>query len=190
MSRVALLLLLAALGGCSGSTVAIKPDYRLPQRLMATAPSVSIEQPACLDFIDSRSNTTSWYKDLSTDDARLWVDTALARISNNVVSLGGSKEPEHTAGLSIELQKAYVKHMTTSMSGVVVFTLKSPDYTGVFRGQAVKNNWWGATSEFEAVLNEALHQALSKVFDDVDATSQIEQASCRTALQNPTASLQ
>jgi hypothetical protein len=63
----------------------------------------------------------------------------------------------------VSIEKAYVKHLATNISGVVVIAVESPEQAPVyFRGQSVDVNWWGNDSEFTAVLNQALADVLQQ----------------------------
>ena len=176
MRLLVLLLVVATLASCAVKTVEVKPTYKVRANQQTAQPAVSIANSACLNFVDNRKDTTSWYKDLSSEDAEAWVDIALKKISSDSLSL--SEVPADSQA-SFVVHKAYVKHMSTSISGVVVITIAKEDFKKVYRGQKVRGNMFGATSEYESLLDAALGEALTKVFADKETLAVIESSSCQ-----------
>lgn len=120
----------------------------------------------CAIVRDGRERSTSHFKNISTADLNSWLAQAIVSKYGQAVSVYF----ETDAGLDAELppncitlvvHKAYVKHMATSISGVVVLSSKSKLISRqIHRGQAGGLNWFGADSEYTSMLNKALNLAL------------------------------
>ncbi len=72
------------------------------------------------------------------------------------------------AAFELSLERAYVKHIATSMSGIVVLRAQRNGEHEYYRGQAPLVNWWGAKREYTHALNRALDIALDNFAIDVD----------------------
>ena len=161
MKGWALALITLALSACTSiETSQLDPiqNLRLPKEVQD-----NILFPEHLVLVDRRQRDTTYYKALSSDTLNSWGSEVLAGLASNEVCIHTHGDEDHYPYTVVSIEKAYVKHLATNISGVVVIAVESPEQAPVyFRGQSVDVNWWGNDSEFTAVLNQALTDVLQQ----------------------------
>ena len=159
--RFALTVVLTMLGACGSlETSVLDPAASLKAPAFATG---ALAVPGHFVLNDNRARDTSFYKEISTEDALEWMRKAIETMADTEVCFHDDTSSDHEPLVVLNLEKAYVKHMATNISGVVV--LSAPDAQGdsvFFRGQIVDVNWWGADSEYTTILNSALVDAIQQ----------------------------
>jgi hypothetical protein len=159
--RFAVLAVMTMLGACASlETSVLDPAATLKAPPFVTG---ALAVPGHFVLNDNRARDTSFYKEISTEDALQWMRKAIETMADAEVCFHDDISSDHQPLVVLNLEKAYVKHMATNISGVVV--LSSPDAKGVpvfFRGQIVDVNWWGADSEYTTILNSALVDAIQQ----------------------------
>ena len=161
MKRWALALITLALSACTSiETSQLDPVQNL--RLPKEAQDNSVF-PEHIVLVDRRQRDTTYYKALSTETLNVWGSEVITGLASNEICIHTQGEEDHYPYTVVSIEKAYVKHLATSISGVVVIAVESPEQAPVyFRGQSVDVNWWGNDSEFTAVLNQALTDVLQQ----------------------------
>ena len=161
MKRWALALITLALSACTSiETSQLDPVQNL--RLPKEAQDNSVF-PEHIVLVDRRQRDTTYYKALSTETLNVWGSEVITGLASNEVCIHTQGGEDHYPYTVVSIEKAYVKHLATSISGVVVIAVESPEQAPVyFRGQSVDVNWWGNDSEFTAVLNQALTDVLQQ----------------------------
>ena len=161
MKREALVFITLALSACTSiETSQLDPvqNLRLPKAVQD-----NILFPEHVVLVDRRQRDTTYYKALSSDTLHDWGSELIAGLAANDVCVHGLGDVDHYPYTVVSIEKAYVKHLATNISGVVVITVEAPEQAPVyFRGQSVDVNWWGNDSEFTAVLNQALTDVLQQ----------------------------
>ena len=161
MKHWALALITLALSACTSiETSQLDPVQNL--RLPKEAQDNSVF-PEHIVLVDRRQRDTTYYKALSTETLNVWGSEVIAGLASNEVCIHTQGDEDHYPYTVVSIEKAYVKHLATNISGVVVIAVESPEQAPVyFRGQSVDVNWWGNDSEFTAVLNQALTDVLQQ----------------------------
>jgi hypothetical protein len=161
MTRWAIALITLALSACTSlETSQLDPVQNL--RLPKEAQDNSVF-PEHIVLVDRRQRDTTYYKALSTETLNVWGSEVITGLASNEVCIHTQGEEDHYPYTVVSIEKAYVKHLATNISGVVVIAVESPEQAPVyFRGQSVDVNWWGNDSEFTAVLNQALADVLQQ----------------------------
>lgn len=161
MKRWALALITLALSACTSiETSQLDPVQNL--RLPKEAQDNSVF-PEHIVLVDRRQRDTTYYKALSTETLNVWGSEVITGLASNEICIHTQGEEDHYPYTVVSIEKAYVKHLATNISGVVVIAVESPEQAPVyFRGQSVDVNWWGNDSEFTAVLNQALTDVLQQ----------------------------
>lgn len=119
--------------------------------------------PEHLVLVDRRQRDNTYYKALSSDTLNSWGSEVISGLASNEVCIHQQGDEDHYPYTVVSIAKAYVKHLATNISGVVVIAVEAPEQAPVyFRGQSVDVNWWGNDSEFTAVLNQALTDVLQQ----------------------------
>ena len=161
MKRWALAVLALVLSACvSVETSQLDPvqNLRLPKEVQD-----NIVFPEHVVLVDRRQRDTSYYKALSTETLNVWGSEVIAGLASNEVCIHTQGDEDHYPYTVVSIEKAYVKHLATNISGVVVIAVEAPEQAPVyFRGQSVDVNWWGNDSEFTALLNQALTDVLQQ----------------------------
>ena len=161
MKGWALALITLALSACTSiETSQLDPvqNLRLPKEVQD-----NILFPEHLVLVDRRQRDTTYYKALSSDTLNSWGSEVIAGLASNEVCIHTQGDEDHYPYTVVSIEKAYVKHLATNISGVVVIAVEAPEQAPVyFRGQSVDVNWWGNDSEFTAVLNQALTDVLQQ----------------------------
>lgn len=161
MKRWALALITLALGACTSiETSQLDPvqNLRLPKEAQD-----NILFPEHVVLVDRRQRDTTYYKALSSDTLNSWGAEVIAGLASNEVCIHKQGDEDHYPYTVVSIEKAYVKHLATNISGVVVIAVEAPEQAPVyFRGQSVDVNWWGNDSEFTAVLNQAFTDVLQQ----------------------------
>lgn len=84
-------------------------------------------------------------------------------LASNEVCIHKQCEKDHYRYTVVSIEKAYIKHLATNISGVVVAAVEALEQASVyFRGQSVDVNWWGSGSEFTALLNQPLTDVMQQ----------------------------
>jgi hypothetical protein len=161
MKGWALALITLALSACTSiETSQLDPVQNL--RLPKEAQDNSVF-PEHIVLVDRRQRDTTYYKALSTETLNVWGSEVITGLASNEVCIHTQGGEDHYPYTVVSIEKAYVKHLATNISGVVVIAVESPEQAPVyFRGQSVDVNWWGNDSEFTAVLNQALADVLQQ----------------------------
>lgn len=161
MTRWAIALITLALSACTSiETSQLDPVQNL--RLPKEAQDNSVF-PEHIVLVDRRQRDTTYYKALSTETLNAWGSEVITGLASNEVCIHTEGGEDHYPYTVVSIEKAYVKHLATNISGVVVIAVESPEQAPVyFRGQSVDVNWWGNDSEFTAVLNQALTDVLQQ----------------------------
>jgi hypothetical protein len=161
MKRWALALITLALSACTSiETSQLDPVQNL--RLPKAAQDNSVF-PEHIVLVDRRQRDTTYYKALSSETLSRWGSEVITGLASNEVCIHTQGGEDHYPYTVVSIEKAYVKHLATNISGVVVIAVESPEQAPVyFRGQSVDVNWWGNDSEFTAVLNQALADVLQQ----------------------------
>ena len=161
MTRWALALITLALSACTSiETSQLDPVQNL--RLPKEAQDNSVF-PEHIVLVDRRQRDTTYYKALSSETLSRWGSEVITGLASNEVCIHTQGGEDHYPYTVVSIEKAYVKHLATNISGVVVIAVESPEQAPVyFRGQSVDVNWWGNDSEFTAVLNQALADVLQQ----------------------------
>jgi len=161
MKGWALALITLALSACTSiETSQLDPvqNLRLPKEVQD-----NILFPEHLVLVDRRQRDTTYYKALSSETLNSWGAEVITGLASNEVCIHTQGDEDHDPYTVVSIEKAYVKHLATNISGVVVIAVESPEQAPVyFRGQSVDVNWWGNDSEFTAVLNQALTDVLQQ----------------------------
>ena len=161
MKGWALALITLALSACTSiETSQLDPiqNLRLPKEVQD-----NILFPEHLVLVDRRQRDTTYYKALSSDTLNSWGSEVIAGLASNEVCIHTQGDEDQYPYTVVSIEKAYVKHLATNISGVVVIAVEAPEQAPVyFRGQSVDVNWWGNDSEFTAVLNQALTDVLQQ----------------------------
>ena len=161
MKRWALAVLTFALSACGSiETSQLDPVQNL--RLPKEAQDNSVF-PEHVVLVDRRQRETTYYKALSSETLNSWGAEVITGLASNEVCIHNQGDEDHYPYTVVSIEKAYVKHLATNISGVVVIAVEAPEQAPVyFRGQSVDVNWWGNDSEFTAVLNQALTDVLQQ----------------------------
>lgn len=161
MKRWAPAIITLALSACTSiETSQLDPvqNLRLPSDVKD-----NILFPEHLVLVDRRQRDTTYYKALSSDTLNSWGSEVISGLASNEVCIHQQVDEDHYPYTVVSIEKAYVKHLATNISGVVVIAVEAPEQAPVyFRGQSVDVNWWGNDSEFTAVLNQALTDVLQQ----------------------------
>ncbi|MDG0979990.1 MAG: hypothetical protein P8O79_09675 [Halieaceae bacterium] len=161
MKRWALAFLTLALSACTSiETSQLDPaqNLRLPNDVQG-----NIVFPEHVVLVDRRQRDTTYYKALSSETLNDWGSEMITGLAANEVCVHGLGDEDHYPYTVVSIEKAYVKHLATNISGVVVIAVEAPQQAPVyFRGQSVDVNWWGNDSEFTAVLNQAFTDVLQQ----------------------------
>lgn len=113
---------------------------------------------------DNRSRTLTYGKELSSQAALQWFESAIQTMTRNKVNFVAVPSTGEPA-LELSLDFAYVSHAFTNKIGVVAFTASKAEQQAHFRGNSSNGNWASTKSEFSAALNRAVSQALTKLAD-------------------------
>ena len=161
MKRWAPAIITLALSACTSiETSQLDPvqNLRLPSDVKD-----NILFPEHLVLVDRRQRDTTYYKALSSDTLNRWGSGGISGLASNEGCIHQQGDEDHYPYTVVSIEKAYVKHLATNISGVVVIAVEAPEQTPVyFRGQSVDVNWWGTDREFTAVLNQALTDVLQQ----------------------------
>lgn len=161
MKGWALALITLALSACTSiETSQLDPvqNLRLPKEVRDNTVF-----PEHVVLVDRRQRDTTYYKALSSETLNSWGAEVITGLASNEVCIHNQGDEDHYPYTVVSIEKAYVKHLATNISGVVVIAVEAPEQAPVyFRGQSVDVNWWGNDSEFTAVLNQALTDVLQQ----------------------------
>lgn len=160
MKKCRLLLGCMLLSSCMQSVLELQPKYSQPV-------NQGVGGFVCYTDIvlsDNRSRTLTYGKDLSTEAALEWFQSAIQTMTHNQVNFVDVPSGEGPT-LEIALDFAYVSHASTNKIGVVAFTASKAGQQAHFRGNSSNVNWASTKSEFAAALNRAVSKALNKLAD-------------------------
>lgn len=157
--------LIAAIGinvaSCAGPTE-LKPRFA-PTELRSERIASSGNCDLAINVEDRRVRSSTNYKNISQEKAVEWIDGALDYINTktpivNTVENGGQ--------ITLSLEKAYIAHMSSAKSGVVVISVSQNETKKYYRGRDTGVNWWGTSTEYHSALNQALEKALVEFIKD------------------------
>ncbi len=105
---------------------------------------------------DARQRTSTYYKNFPREVATQWLYDSVVYIE---APLGADNT---VAPILISLKKAYVGHLATTKSAIVVINVTQGENKAFYRGRVTNINWWGTSDEYHDALNEALENALAQ----------------------------
>lgn len=139
----------------------LKLQYHFSNEADSRKPRMSGE---CIWVIDKRQRQTFYGAIISSEDVEQWLRDGVE------AQLGMAAEPAKEIprnGSFVELTRAYINPIATSISGVVVLRVSDGVSDQVVRGRATRMNWWGSASELSNILSDALDTALYQVGEAV-----------------------
>lgn len=147
---------------CAAKVVPLELKYKPPAGHSAQPQPTQIRRAqSCLWVIDERQSSTAHFKDISSETVKNWIAEGIhSHFPEILVSTGDPPTEQHPR---IEVRRAYVNHLSTSISGVVQLATFDNGDMAYHRGQHTAVNWWSRKGEFKAILNRALNDLLSKI---------------------------
>lgn len=122
----------------------------------------------CLWVVDGRTRTEYYGWSFPKEQILDWLGEGIAyRLSAVAVPAEAVPAGEPY----IHLLKAYIKHVSTTMTSVAVIEVSDGTDIEVFRGNETRLNWGGSDKEFSRILSIALDDALSNIADAPDGLS-------------------
>ncbi|MEM1261352.1 MAG: hypothetical protein AAGH76_03070 [Pseudomonadota bacterium] len=119
-----------------------------------------ITERACVRLIDERIRTEAQGWSFPREQIKTWFTEGItARLGVETVWL----ERAPAQGPYLALETLYIKHIATSMAGVVVLRAHGFEDSRAVRGNMTRMNWNGTDREFSRVLSQALDEAISKL---------------------------
>lgn len=146
------------LGGCAAQDGV--PDAMVPDYYAGHKEREHREMTGCVWIIDERSREEFYGYRLTSADALSWLkDGVEARLGR--VAIPRDDVPDDDIYISIK--RAYMSHVATSISGIVVLEVGNGVESETFRGRETRANWWGTDAEYSMLLSDALDEALKHV---------------------------
>ncbi len=152
---------LIAIVGCAGCAANDGiPETLVPDYYAGNKRPDPVSLDGCVWIVDSRSRDNFHGYVIPSDALLEWLgDGVEAELNTSAVPRG--EAPEDDAYISVE--KAYMSHLSTSISGVVVLEVGDGVNSRAVRGRVTRMNWWGAKSEYSSLMSDALDDALLNV---------------------------
>ncbi|GAB3375332.1 hypothetical protein GCM10027567_14060 [Spongiibacter taiwanensis] len=169
----------AFITGCVSTVNEVQPDYRTFGGRGPRSPNgFSAQNTICLAYTDERASEVSAYTSVSRESAKQWLENALQQTFGLPVIL--DTLPASPTSTEVILRRAYFRGMgTPTIAANVVLSLRLGESEYTYRGQYTKTNWFSADSEYEASLDKALQQALTKIAANQQARSVYLAARCQ-----------
>ena len=160
-----------ALTGCA-TRMELTPTFKTrslgPRQASAHVRTpIPLDCKARIEISDARTRTSVYYKRIEPEVARNWLEDSFYHIAIQHDYL----KADHidTPTIHLRLEKAYVGHLSTTKSGVVVISAEQDGVKEYYRGRSTSANWWGTAGEYHTALNAALEQAMNLFLDDASA---------------------
>lgn len=118
-----------------------------------------------IEVVDARVRSSTNLKNITPKKAVSWVEGAIKYISTKTSVIESS---ESAPTITLGLEKAYITHLATSKSGVVVISASQNSLKKYFRARLTGINWWGTNTEYHSILNKALEKAILDFTKDGD----------------------
>ena len=119
-----------------------------------------VDDGGCVRLIDSRLRTQSQGWSFPREQIQPWlIDGIASRLGVDVEWL----DAEPDTGPYLALETLYIKHIATSMAGVVVLRAHGTSDSRAVRGNMTRMNWNGTDREYSRVLSQALDDAVGKL---------------------------
>jgi hypothetical protein len=148
------------LGACASSgsqPTILVPEY--PENQRATE-DVSVN--GCVWVVDHRAREDfHGYRMPSKQTMEWFVDGVEAELG--VAAIVRDDIPADDT--YIALDRAYMNHVTTSISGIVVIEVGDSASVDTIRGRSTRTNWWGSKEEYSRLMSRALKDALYEIGD-------------------------
>jgi len=146
------------LTGCGSASAVLKPSY---SKSNFKENRNNLKCPIELKVFDQRREKSAYFKSLSSADLETWFSNVFHKLY--YVPTNSKFNDYPIINVEVNIEKTYVSHYATSISGVMLFQASINGDTKYYRGQKQATNMWGAASEYDSLLNKSLSIALQKL---------------------------